>query len=111
MSLGGKGKPRKGAGPKGPLNEEHKNKIREGNKGKIQSEESKNKISKTKGEGIIQLDLQGNFIKEWISFNKVRRSGYPGVQGSINRKKCYKNYIWLRKKDYLNFINNGQSIL
>ena len=63
-------------------------------------EERNNKISQTKGEGIIQYDLEGNFIREWTSFNEVRKAGYLGIQGAIKRNKPYKNFIWKRKKDH-----------
>lgn len=69
-------------------------------KDKINTKERNNKISQTKGEGIIQLDLKNNFIKEWNSFNEVRKAGFAGIQGALKRDKPYKNYIWKRKKDY-----------
>jgi hypothetical protein len=107
----------KGGGTKGktwrwkaPRTEEQNRKISESLKGrntsswnkKIYTSERNNKISKIKGEGIIQLDLKDNFIKEWVSFNEVRKNGYPGVQNAIKRNKEYKGYIWKRKKDILN---------
>ena len=70
-------------------------------KHKIYTEERNNNISKSKGQGIIQLDLKGNFIKEWISFGELYKAGYKGVQGAIKRNKPYLNYIWKTKKDYL----------
>ena len=106
----------KGGGTKGktwrwktPRTEEQNRKISESLKGrstsswnkKIYTSERNNKISKIKGEGIIQLDLKDNFIKEWVSFNEVRKNGYPGVQNAIKRNKEYKGYIWKRKKDIL----------
>lgn len=66
---------------------------------KIYTKERNNKISQTLGKGIIQMDLNGEFVKEWISFNEVKKAGYPGIQGAIKRNKPYKNYIWKRKKD------------
>jgi len=106
----------KGGGTKGktwkckfPKSEESKQKIKEkllnrdisSWKDKIYTDERNNKISKSKGEGIIQLDLEGNFIKEWNSYGELHKSGYKGVQGSIKRNKPYKNYYWKRKKDLL----------
>jgi hypothetical protein len=70
-------------------------------KHKIHTTERNKKISQTLGEGIMQIDNNGNIIKEWISFNEVRKNGYPGVQGAIKRNKEYKGYFWKRKKDYL----------
>ena len=94
---------------KSPKAEETKQKIKEkltnrdtsSWKHKIYTEERNNNISKSKGQGIIQLDLEGNFIKEWISFGELYKAGYKGVQGAIKRNKPYLNYIWKRKKDTL----------
>jgi hypothetical protein len=69
---------------------------------KINVEERNHKISQTRGEGIIQMDLEGKILKEWISFNEVKKAGYLGIQGAIKRNKPYKGYIWKRKKDILN---------
>lgn len=90
--------------------EEQKNKISKSLKNrdtsswnqKIYTKDRNTKISKTKGEGIIQMDLQGNFIKEYVSLNEAKKDGYLGIQGAIERNKPYKNYIWKRKKDILN---------
>lgn len=68
-------------------------------KNKINTLERNKKISESLGKGIIQLDLEGNIIKEWTSFNKIKEAGYLGIQGAIKRNKPYKNYIWKRKKD------------
>jgi hypothetical protein len=94
---------------KSPRSEELKQKIKEkltnrdisSWKHKIYTEERNNNISKSKGQGIIQLDLKGNFIKEWISYGEVYKAGYKGIQGAIKRNKPYLNYIWKLKKDYL----------
>jgi len=94
---------------KTPKSEESKQKIKEklinrdisSWKHKIHTEERNNNISKSKGQGIIQLDLEGNFIKEWISFGELYKAGYKGIQGAIKRNKPYLNYIWKRKKDTL----------
>lgn len=94
---------------KTPKSEESKQKIKEklinrdisSWKHKIHTEERNNNISKSKGQGIIQLDLEGNFIKEWISFGELYKAGYKGIQGAMKRNKPYLNYIWKRKKDTL----------
>jgi hypothetical protein len=107
----------KGGGTKGktwkwksPRTEEQKQKISKAIKGrdtslwkdKIYTSERNGNISKKRGEGILQIDSNNIIIKEWISFNEVRKNGYPGVQGAIRRNKEYKGYIWKRKKDLLN---------
>lgn len=58
----------------------------------------KERISKKYGKPIIQLDLQGNFIKKW---NGVRKAGRElGINtGNIweccnNKRKTAKGYIW-----------------
>ena len=45
--------------------------------------------------------MNDNILKEWISFNEVKKAGYLGIQGAIKRNKPYKGYIWKRKKDLL----------
>jgi len=70
-------------------------------KHKIYTKERNTNISKSKGQGIIQLDLNKNFIKEWISFVELYTEGYKGVQGAIKRNKPYKNFIWEKKKNLL----------
>ena len=72
MSIGGKGKSRKGAGPRGPLSEETKQKIKEGNKGKIQSEESKLKISNTK-KGVPNPKLREKIIGKKHSVETIQK--------------------------------------
>lgn len=106
----------KGGGTKGktwnwksPRTERQKQKISESLKGrditlwkdKIYTLERNNNISKTRGEGIFQIDKNNNIVKEWTSFGEVIKNGYPGVQGAIKRNKEYKGYIWKRKKDIL----------
>ena len=71
-------------------------------KDKINTKERNNKISKILGEGILQFDLDGNFVKEWISYGEAQKSGFISIQGAIKRNKPYKGYIWKRKKDILN---------
>jgi len=43
----------------------HKENLSKAHKGKKMSESSKRKMSKAKKSPIIQMDLDGNFIKEW----------------------------------------------
>lgn len=77
-------------------------------KGKKHSKESilKMSVSRIEKEGsIIQLDLEGNFIKEWfLGYKKIGEE--LGVNGSgildCLNGKCRKAYgfIWIRKGDY-----------
>lgn len=66
---------------------------------KIYTKSRNKKISESKGKGILQFNLQNQLIKEWISYNEVRKAGYPGIQGAIKRNKPYKGYIWKRKEN------------
>lgn len=74
-------------------------KLKQETKDKIYTKERNQKISKTKGKGILQYDLKGNFIKEWVSYGEVKNHGFLGVQGAIKRNKPYKGYIWKNKNN------------
>jgi hypothetical protein len=74
-------------------------KLKQETKDKIYTKERNEKISKTRGKGILQYDLEGNFIKEWISYGEVKKYGFLGVQGAIKRNKPYKGYIWKNKNN------------
>jgi hypothetical protein len=74
-------------------------KLKQKTKDKIYTKERNAKISKTRGKGILQYDLEGNFIKEWISYGEVKKYGFLGVQGAIKRNKPYKGYIWKNKNN------------
>jgi hypothetical protein len=58
MSISSKGKPK---------SQEHRNQMSLAHKGKILSQQTKDKMSKP----ILQFDLDGNFIREWVSLNKA----------------------------------------
>ena len=70
------------------------------NKSKSKNHIEKMKLSRYKP--IIQYDLQGNFIKEWLGASQVRDElGYN--QSNITRvcngfRETHKNYIWKYKK-------------
>lgn len=77
-------------------------------KGKRHSKESKLKMSNTKIEkegSIIQLDLKGNFIKEWfVGYRKIGEELNVNGSGILDCLcgKCRKAYgfIWIRKDNY-----------
>ena len=58
----------------------------------------------TNSEAVLQFDLDFNFIKEYPSAAEVERQlGYKSSNISrccSNNIKTYKNYIWVRKRDY-----------
>ena len=127
LSLSKKGKPltekqlekRKGlfVGEKNPmygktLSEEHRRKIGNANKGKPapnkgkpMSEETKKKMSKTHTNGklskrVLQLTLDGEFVREWESANECGRNGFN--QGAVSaccrgELKSHKGFIFKYK--------------
>lgn len=51
---------------------------------------------------VFQLDLQGNFIKEWESTMECGRNGFIQSQISLccnGKRNKHKGYIWKYKKD------------
>lgn len=81
------------------LTEQHKRKIGEKLKGIIFSQERKHNISRGRKKPIIQLSLDGQFIREWESASDVTIA----KQNSINmclkgHNKTCAEYIW-RYKD------------
>ena len=59
-------------------------------------------FNKLKRKPILQLDLEGNLIKEWPFLNKIKEDGYnPGYVGCIcqnkTRYKTHKGYKWKYK--------------
>lgn len=74
------------------LSEEHKRRIGDSKKGKIN-----NKLSKK----VIQYDLSGDFIKEWVSMAEIKRQLGFCIDGICRccqgkRQTAY-NYIWRYK--------------
>lgn len=67
---------------------------------------SKNKLSIP----VIQLDVLGNFIKEWSSAREAEESGYGFISSSITACCKHKRYIhcgyqWIYKNEYDNSKN------
>lgn len=87
-----------------PLSLETKTKISSSNKGRIVSQETREKISLKTSIQVIQLDLGGNFIKEWYSITQAEKA--TGIEGThisqVCRGKRNKTggFKWLYKKDY-----------
>lgn len=74
------------------------------NYGKIPSKEQKESISKSQSVAIIQLDLDGNYIREWESI-KVASDYYnvfPFSLGTVLKKKTTSScgFIWVYKEKY-----------
>lgn len=59
---------------------------------------------------IVQLDLNGNFIKEWESAKGCQRESNFFKQSNINncangKQKKYKNFIWIYSDVYYNKLH------
>jgi group I intron endonuclease len=85
--------------------------------GKTHSEETKNKISKFRSKSIIQLDLNGSFIKLWESAKKAGQTlgVYSNNINSCCRKIKYSagGYIWIYENEFDQFdivshLNNNK---
>ena len=51
---------------------------------------------------VLQYDLNGNFVKEWISANECKRNGYN--QGAVSEccrgeRRRYKGFQWIYKNE------------
>lgn len=82
--------------------EETKNKISSSNKGKTRSNECKEQMKLNRYKPVLQYDLNGNFIKEWLGASEIRDVlGYN--QGNITSvcnelRKTHKKFIWKYKE-------------
>lgn len=97
-----------------PLSEEHKQKLSESNKGLKRSDETRKRISESKigsipwnhgliKDTILQLDLDGNIIKEWYSLIELEEKGYQKsniINVCLGKRKSHKGYKWVYKKDF-----------
>ena len=64
-------------------------------------------MSKIHSKKVIQLDLQGNFVKEWDSMTQavhsfgLHRTNTSNISKCCNGKcKSYLGFMWVRKDDY-----------
>ena len=77
------------------------------------SPESRQKISESKFKPIVQLSLDGEFVKRWNSIKEVcdtlgfQQSSISTCCANKNNVKQHKGFIWVWEDDYKNFdINN-----
>lgn len=92
------------------LSDEHKRKIGMSLKGIIFSEERKRNISKGRKKPIVQLSLDGNFIKEWESASDVPFARRNSICACLTRtNKTCAGFIWKYKKDYEQHIPCNRS--
>ena len=86
--------------------EDHKLKLKINNPGGI-------KTSKP----IIQLNLNGNIIKEWESCSKAAKTLFTGTKVIINsiskasqKSQSYNQFLWIFKSEYDKMINDGKEL-
>jgi hypothetical protein len=83
----------------------HQEKYGHPSSGRKQSEETKTKIANTKVKfPVVQKDFDGNVVKIWESTKAVRKEGYTQVsvwRCCHNKQKSYKGYNW-------EFLNNNK---
>lgn len=97
-----------------PLSQEHKDKLSESNKGKIVSEETRKKQSiarlgkepHNKGkikDIILQIDIDGNVVKEWNNLNDLIDSGFQKsnvINVCTGKRKSHAGFIWKYKSHF-----------
>lgn len=64
-------------------------------------------VSKTHSKPVIQLDLEGNFIKEWSSRTEVVKTWNINTKNASNISRCilgkcksFKGFMWICKENY-----------
>jgi hypothetical protein len=81
---------------------ETKEKMRMAAFGKKKSKEHRENMKLSRYKVVLQYDLDGNFIKEWLGASQIRdelgynQSNITGVCNGL--RKTHKNYIWKYKK-------------
>jgi len=79
-----------------------KQKISESNKGKAKSKTHCENMKLSRYKTVLQYDLHGNFIKEWLGASQIRdelgynQSNITGVCNGL--RKTHKGFIWKYKK-------------
>ena len=86
------------------VSEETKEKISKSNKGKVKSENHKNKLRNShKKKKVIQLSLNGEFIKVWESTNEPSKEGFDHrhiIACCKGKSKTHKGYKWMYYENY-----------
>ena len=81
---------------------ETKEKMSKSSFGKKKSKEHIKNMKLSRYKPVLQYDLNGNFIKEWLGASQIRdelgynQSNITGVCNGL--RKTHKNYIWKYKK-------------
>jgi len=70
-------------------------------KNKKRSEQEKLKISRShNGKSILQYDLNGNFIKEWLTGRDCINNGFKSVVTALHQNRNFANgYLWFKKQN------------
>lgn len=89
-----------------PFSQDHKDKISIALKGRPLSEETINKIRIANSKPCVQLDMDGNFIREYqTTWEASRMSGVSqsAICGALNKNKQQKTaggFIWIQADEY-----------
>lgn len=94
-----------------PLSDDHKRKLSESSTGKKLSDESKRRISESKigskpwnygiiKDIILQINFDGNIVKEWNSLIELEKAGYQKsnvINVCNGKRKSHKGFKWMYK--------------
>lgn len=73
--------------------------------GKSQPKETRDKIGVSKSIQVVQLDLNGNLIREWKSLTMAKEEGFQDSKISScckGKRFTHRNYVWMYKSEYNN---------
>jgi group I intron endonuclease len=65
--------------------------------GKTHSKDFKEKLSKLRSKPVLQLDLEGNFIKEWESLKSLKENGFYVSDCCKGKRDNKYGFIWKYK--------------
>lgn len=71
--------------------------------GKSQPKETRDKIGVSKSIQVVQLDLNGNLIREWKSLTNAKEEGFQDSKISScckGKRLTHRNYVWMYKTEY-----------
>ena len=85
--------------------DEHKKHIGETSKGRKHTKETKLKMIKSRSKAIIQLTINGDYIREWDSAKQAEiEGGFTNSNICVcckGKRKSYKGYKWMYKTEYI----------
>ena len=71
--------------------------------GKSQPKETRDKIGVAKSIKVVQLDLNGNLIREWKNLTSAKEEGFQDSKISScckGKRLTHGNYVWMYKTEY-----------